>query len=50
MLPFFSEEDNKLYLLKGDQYVRLTFYMGQGAIMGSGYPQSISNWVDPQDS
>ena len=47
---FLSEEDNKLYLLKGDQYVRLTFYVGQGATMDSGYPQPISNWVDPQDS
>jgi len=45
---FLSEEDNKLYLLKGDQYVRLTFYVGQGATMDSGYPQPISNWVDPQ--
>ena len=47
---FLSEEDNKLYLLKGDQYVRLTFYVGQDATMDSGYPQPISNWVDPQDS
>ncbi|WP_458720266.1 hemopexin repeat-containing protein [Candidatus Nitrosocosmicus sp. R] len=46
----FLSEDNKLYLLKGDQYVRLTFYVGQGATMDSGYPQPISNWVDPQDS
>ena len=44
---FLSEENNKLYLLKGDQYVRLTFYVGQGASMDSGYPQPISNWVDP---
>ena len=44
---FLSEEDNKLYLLKGDQYVRLTFYVGQDATMDSGYPQPISNWVDP---
>ena len=47
---FLSEEDNKLYLLKGDQYVHLTFYVGQGATMDSGYPQPISNWVDPKDS
>jgi hypothetical protein len=47
---FLSEEDNKLYLLKGDQYVRLSFYVGQGATMDSGYPQLISNWVDPPDS
>jgi hypothetical protein len=47
---FLSEEDNKLYFLKGDQYVRLTFYVGQGAMMNSGYPQPISNWVDPPDS
>ena len=47
---FLSEEDNKLYLLKGDQYVRLTFCVGQGAMMNSGYPQPISNWVDPPDS
>ena len=46
---FLSEEGNKLYLLKGDQYVRLTFYVGQGATMDSGYPQPISNWVDPPD-
>ena len=46
---FLSEEDNKLYLLKGGQYIRLTFYIGQGATMDSGYPQPISNWVDSQD-
>ncbi len=47
---FLSEDNNKLYLLKGDQYVRLTFYVGQGATMDSGYPQPISNWVNPKDS
>jgi Hemopexin len=47
---FLSAEDNRLYLLRGDQYVRLTFYVGQGATMDSGYPQPISNWADPPDS
>lgn len=42
---FLSETDNKLYLLKGDQYVRLTFIVGEGAQMDEGYPQPISNWV-----
>ena len=47
---FLSEEDNKSYLLKGDQYVRPTFYVGQGSTMDSGYPQPISKWIDPTDS
>jgi hypothetical protein len=38
---FLNDEDNKLYLLKGDQYVCLTFYVGQGATMDSDYPQPI---------
>lgn len=43
---FFSDADNKIYLLKGDQYVRLTFIVGQGATIDQGYPQPISNWSE----
>ncbi|MER5176456.1 MAG: hemopexin repeat-containing protein [Candidatus Nitrosocosmicus sp.] len=42
---FLNGYDNKLDLLKGDQYVRLTFIVGQGATMDQGYPQPISNWL-----
>jgi len=42
---FLSEDDDKLYLLKGDQYVRLTFIVEMGAPMDEGYPQPLSNWV-----
>ena len=42
---FVSDVNNKLYLLKGDQYVRPTLVIGEGASMDEGYPQPISNWV-----
>jgi len=42
---FLSDVDNKLYLLKGDQYVRLSFVVGEGATMDEGYPQLIADWT-----
>lgn len=42
---FLSDVDNKLYLLKGDQYVRLSFVVGEGATMDEGYPQPIADWT-----
>jgi hypothetical protein len=41
---FLSDESNKLYLLKGNKYVRLTFLVGSGAEMDSDYPKGISTW------
>lgn len=46
---FLSDVDNKLYLLKGDQYVRLTFVVGEGASMDEGYPQPIADWILSSD-
>ena len=42
---FLSDKRDKLYMLKGDEYVRLTFIVGQGAEMDAGYPKYISDWI-----
>ena len=40
----YSDSNKKLYMLNGDQYVRLSFFVGSSATMDPGYPKPISNW------
>jgi hemopexin len=42
---FYSDKYEKLYLLRGWHYVRLTFKVGQEGRVDSGYPRLISNWI-----
>jgi hypothetical protein len=40
---FLSDKHNKLYILKGHEYARVEFKVGQGASMDGGYSKEISN-------